>query len=52
MEIRIGELSNKDVIAMLKEHHEDMLCHSSPESVHALDLSALESPDITFWSFG
>ena len=51
MEIRIGELRNEDVIALLKEHHEDMLFHSPPESVHALDLSALESPDVTFWSF-
>ena len=51
MEIRIGELRNKEVINLLKEHHEDMLSHSPPDSVHALDLSALESPDITFWSF-
>ena len=51
MEIRIGELRNEDVITLLKEHHEDMLSHSPPESVHALDLSALESPDVTFWSF-
>ena len=28
-----------------------MLSHSPPESVHALDLTALESPDVTFWSF-
>tara|TARA_R110002050_G_scaffold78737_1_gene168153 strand:+ start:20 stop:478 length:459 start_codon:yes stop_codon:yes gene_type:complete len=51
MDIRIGELRSKKVIALLQEHHEDMLSHSPVESVHALDLSALESPDVTFWSF-
>jgi len=51
MDIRVGELKNEDVISLLKEHHEDMLIHSPPESVHALDLSALEAPNITFWSF-
>jgi len=51
MDIRVGELRNKEVIALLQEHHEDMLSHSPVESVHALDLNALEAPDITFWSF-
>jgi putative acetyltransferase len=51
MEIRIGQLRNKEVLTLLKGHHEDMLSHSPPDSVHALDLSALESPDVTFWSF-
>jgi putative acetyltransferase len=51
MDVRIGELRNKDIINLLKEHHADMLSHSPPESVHALDLTALESPDVTFWSF-
>jgi len=50
MDIRVDELKNKDVISLLQEHHEDMLSHSPPESVHALDLSALEAPNITFWS--
>lgn len=51
MDIRVGELQNEQVITLLKEHHEDMLTHSPEESVHALDLSALEAPSITFWSF-
>jgi putative acetyltransferase len=51
MDIRVGELRRKEVIALLQEHHEDMLIHSPPESVHALDLSELEAPDVTFWSF-
>lgn len=50
MDIRVGELRNKAVIALLQEHHKDMLSLSPPESVHALDLSSLEQPDITFWS--
>jgi len=50
MDIRVGQLRNKDVISLLEEHHKDMLSHSPPESVHALDLAALESSDITFWS--
>jgi len=51
MDIRVGELRNKDVITLLQEHQVDMLSHSPAESVHALNLSALEAPDITFWSF-
>ncbi len=50
MEIRIGELTHPAVISLLTEHHQDMLMHSPPESVHALDLSALSHQDITFWS--
>ena len=49
MDIRVGELKNKEVFALLQEHHEDMLIHSPPESVHALDLSGMEAPDVTFW---
>ena len=50
MEIRIDALTHPAVIALLEEHHQDMLLHSPPESVHALDLSALSHPDITFWT--
>ena len=50
MEIRIGELTHPAVIALLEEHHQDMLMHSPPESVHALDLSALSHNDISFWT--
>jgi putative acetyltransferase len=49
MEIKVGDLKNEQVISLLKAHHEDMLSHSPVESVHALDLSALESPKVTFW---
>ena len=50
MEIRIGELTNAAVISLLEEHHQDMLMHSPPDSVHALDLSALAHKNVTFWS--
>src|SRR4029078_6892544 len=35
---------------MLKEHLSSMFVHSPPESVHALPIEGLRSPDITFWS--
>ncbi|GLX78324.1 putative N-acetyltransferase YsnE [Thalassotalea insulae] len=50
MEIRLGQLEHPAVIALLTQHHQEMLRHSPPESVHALDLSALAAPDITFLS--
>lgn len=50
MEIRIGSLTHPAVIALLEEHHQDMLVHSPPESVHALDLSSLGQDNVTFWS--
>jgi putative acetyltransferase len=34
---------------LLEEHLSDMYANSPPESVHALDLEALKSPNITFW---
>ncbi len=49
MDIRTDDLSGKKVAQLLQEHHEDMLRHSPPDSVHALDLSALQAPDVTFW---
>ncbi|HBY87484.1 MAG TPA: GNAT family N-acetyltransferase [Colwellia sp.] len=49
MKISIGSLTHPAVIALLEEHHQDMLLHSPPESVHALDLSALAQNDVTFW---
>ena len=50
MDIRVDELNNEEVISLLNEHHSDMLLHSPPESVHALDIEALAAPDVTFWS--
>jgi len=50
MKILTGEMTNSAVISLLEEHHQDMLIHSPPESVHALDLSALAHQSITFFS--
>ena len=50
MDIQVGKLRTKEVVSLLQEHHEDMLQHSPADSVHALDLSALEEPSISFWS--
>ncbi|MDF4797644.1 GNAT family N-acetyltransferase, partial [Vibrio parahaemolyticus] len=36
--------------ALLEEHLQDMYATSPPESVHALDVSKLKLPSITFWT--
>lgn len=51
LKVKIGDVRHENVIELLHEHHQDMLSHSPVESVHALDIKALEQPDITFWSF-
>jgi putative acetyltransferase len=38
------------VIALLAEHLQGMAEHSPPESIHALNLQSLKSPDVTFWT--
>lgn len=50
MEIKIDDLSGGEVIQLLEEHLADMYATSPPESVHALDVEALKSPNITFFS--
>ena len=50
MQIKLGQLDNPQVLALLTAHHEDMASHSPPESVHALDISGLAADDVTFWS--
>ena len=50
MEIRIDDLTGNEIADLLQAHTDDMLKHSPPKSVHTLDLSALRSSDITFWS--
>lgn len=49
MKIIEDDLSSADVVALLGEHLDDMAKHSPAESVHALDLSGLRAPDVTFW---
>jgi len=50
MRIEIDDLSRPEVHALLQEHLDNMYELSPPESVHALDLSKLRSPDISFWT--
>jgi len=50
IEIKKGNVRDKSVMTLLKAHHDDMLLHSPVDSVHALDISKLEAPDITFFS--
>ena len=50
MEIRLDDLSGAEIRALLAEHLRNMHQLSPPESVHALDLTALHKPDITFWT--
>lgn len=50
MKIEEGGLDDPEVHALLEEHLADMFRISPPESVHALDLSGLRRPEITFWT--
>jgi putative acetyltransferase len=50
MRIEIDDLSRPAVHDLLNEHLANMYELSPPESVFALDLSKLKSPDITFWT--
>jgi putative acetyltransferase len=50
MQIEIDDPSRPDVYALLEEHLRNMHELSPPESVHALDVSRLKAPDITFWT--
>jgi putative acetyltransferase len=48
--IEIDDLTRPQVHALLGEHLANMYELSPPESVHALDLSKLRAPGITFWT--
>ncbi|MBX9257715.1 GNAT family N-acetyltransferase [Desmonostoc muscorum CCALA 125] len=50
MHIRTDDLTGNKIAELLREHLENMNEITPPESVHALDLEALRSPDITFFS--
>ena len=50
MQIRVDDLTGTEVRALLAEHLRNMHQLSPPESVHALDLTALLKPEITFWT--
>lgn len=50
MEIRIDDLQGPEIRRLLTEHLHSMTLHSLPESIHALDLTGLQAPDVTFWT--
>ena len=50
MNVRLDDLTDPRVHALLREHMTGMLANSPIESVHALDLSGLKVPEITFWT--
>lgn len=50
MQISLDDLSGPEIRALLEEHLRNMHELSPPESVHALDLSKLRKPDISFWT--
>ncbi len=50
MQIEIDDPARADLYALLDEHLRNMHALSPPESVHALDVNGLKTPDITFWS--
>jgi putative acetyltransferase len=50
MHIRVDDLEGTQVQALLREHLGSMEHTAPPESRHALDLSGLRDPAITFWS--
>jgi putative acetyltransferase len=47
---RVDDLSGPQTRALIARHLAGMHQHSPPESVHAFDVDALRSPDVTFWS--
>jgi len=50
MDIKIDDLTNPDVQALVQTHRAEMAANENAVLSHALDLSALQSDDITFFS--
>jgi putative acetyltransferase len=50
MQIRVDDLRSAEVAALLDAHLTYAQAASPRESMHALDLNALRSPEITFWT--
>lgn len=50
LQIRVDDLSGPEIKALLETHLDTMAEHSPPESRHALDLEALRTPAVTFWT--
>ena len=50
MNIIVDDLTHPAVHALIREHLQSMHAQSPPESVHALGLEQLRSPDVTLWT--
>jgi putative acetyltransferase len=50
MRVDLDDPARPDVFALLEEHLRNMHELSPPESVHALDVTGLQQPEVTFWS--
>jgi putative acetyltransferase len=50
VDIRVDDLRGAEIIALLREHLDEMRRISPPESVHALDITGLRQRDVTFWT--
>ncbi|MGP4080092.1 GNAT family N-acetyltransferase [Pseudalkalibacillus sp. R45] len=50
MKIKIDDLTGAEVSELVNGHLQGMTLHSPPESIHALNLEALQQPEVTFWS--
>lgn len=50
IEIREDDLTGPEIAQLLSDHLTFVFEQSPPESCHALDLSGLKQPGVTFWS--
>jgi putative acetyltransferase len=50
MHIELDDLRRPEIAELLNEHMAHMFLFTTPESVNALPIEGLRSPDITFWS--
>ncbi len=50
LSFRVDDLSGEATRALVALHLAGMHASSPPESVFALDVDALRSPDVTFWT--
>src|SRR5688572_27227851 len=50
MVIKLDNLEGPEIRALLAEHLAGLAAITKPGSMHALDLTRLRAPDVTFWS--
>lgn len=50
MDVRVDDLTDGRVIALVEDHFREMAEWSPPGSMHALELASLRQPEITFFT--